>query len=62
MGNTTTSYYMNSILSSKEIIDLGAIWNVGKGDKIHIWNDPWLLWLRKPTSVKYLIDPKFYMD
>ncbi|KAA3477767.1 reverse transcriptase [Gossypium australe] len=31
-----------SICSARELIDEGVLWRVGNGDRINIWNDPWL--------------------
>lgn len=36
------SFTWRSICIAREVIGDGVLWRVGKGDRINIWNDPWL--------------------
>ncbi|XP_016683863.1 uncharacterized protein [Gossypium hirsutum] len=37
-----TSFTWRSICSARELIGEGILWRVGNGDRVNIWNDPWL--------------------
>ncbi|KAL4626434.1 hypothetical protein ACB092_05G096200 [Castanea dentata] len=41
------SYVWRSILAMKEIIVMGSLWNVGKGQRVHICED---MWIPRPNS------------
>jgi hypothetical protein len=36
------SYTWRSILKGVDLLNKGIIWRVGNGNKINIWNDPWI--------------------
>lgn len=36
------SFAWRSILNSRELLQEGLIWQVGNGESIHIWHDPWV--------------------
>jgi hypothetical protein len=36
------SYTWRSILKRIDLLNKGIIWRVGKGNRINIWNDPWI--------------------
>jgi hypothetical protein len=39
---TGISYSWRSILKGAELIKEGIIWRIGNGEKVRIWEDPWL--------------------
>ena len=47
-------YAWRSILQAREVIHKGAIWRVGNGEKIDVWNHHWL---PEPTS-SMIVSPK----
>ena len=62
------SYSWRSILKGAELLKEGTIWQIGNGEKVKIWEDPWLPKgsTRKPatprrsrvlTRVSELVDP-----
>ena len=36
------SYVWRSIMAAKDIIMKGSQWCIGKGQKVHIWEDRWI--------------------
>jgi hypothetical protein len=36
------SYAWRSIVSAKDMLEIGARWSVGNGAKIRIWKDRWI--------------------
>ncbi|KAA3468713.1 reverse transcriptase [Gossypium australe] len=36
------SFTRRSNCSARELIEDGMLWRIGKGDRVNIWNDPWL--------------------
>ncbi|RLN42620.1 retrotransposon protein, putative, unclassified [Panicum miliaceum] len=38
----TVSYTWRSIMRGIKVLESGVIWRVGNGEKINIWNDPWI--------------------
>ena len=36
------SFIWRSIMEAQEVIRMGVIWRVGKGNQVNIWLDPWL--------------------
>ncbi|GLT70005.1 hypothetical protein SLA2020_421100 [Shorea laevis] len=49
------SYAWRSILSSRELLQEGLIWQVGNGENIQIWHDKWV---SHPTSYKIQSPPQ----
>uniref|UniRef100_A0A2N9J5F1 RNase H type-1 domain-containing protein n=1 Tax=Fagus sylvatica TaxID=28930 RepID=A0A2N9J5F1_FAGSY len=43
LTTTRGSYAWQSILKAREVISRGAIWRVGNGQSINVWNHRWLL-------------------
>ena len=41
MGKRPT-YIWRSILSAREVINMGSRWGIGNGSRVHIWNDKWI--------------------
>ncbi|KAA3453717.1 reverse transcriptase [Gossypium australe] len=36
------SFTWRSICSARDLIEDDMLWSIGKGDRVNIWNDPWL--------------------
>ncbi|KAA3476491.1 ABC transporter C family member 10 [Gossypium australe] len=36
------SFTWRSICNARELIEERVLWRIGKGDRVNIWNDPWL--------------------
>ena len=48
------SYTWRSILEGRDLIKQGLIWHIGVGQKVNIWEDPWVLRgsTRRPSTVR----------
>ena len=40
--SSNASFVWRSILRGRDVIKRGAVWRIGNGNSVHIWNDRWL--------------------
>jgi hypothetical protein len=60
--NPQSSWIWKGLLKNRNVLEKGACWSVSMGDRIHVWNSPWIPLMPhfKPRPNVNLVDlPEF---
>ncbi|KAF5199318.1 hypothetical protein FRX31_011095 [Thalictrum thalictroides] len=49
-----SSFFWKSMVKASEVFRKGLVVNIGNGESTNFWEDPWIVWHGKPTSLKDL--------